>query len=109
MKKTKVKSSFISLLLLVAGSLASASAEPTKDFDKFRKVLVSPTVNTPEYFQGFGGFCGWPKVVCLQNGDLFVSFQAGYWHASWPTPLDFPPDYLKQMTSANPVLKEWHE
>ena len=109
MKKTKVKSTFISLFLVVAGGLAPASAEPAQDFDKFRKVLVSPTVNTPEYFQGFGGFCGWPKVVCLKNGDLLVSFQAGYWHASWPTPLDFPPDYLKQMTSANPVLKEWHE
>ena len=109
MKKTKLKSPFVSLLLGVAGSLAFASAEPARDFDKFRKVLVSPTVNTPEYFQGFGGFCGWPKVVCLKNGDLLVSFQAGYWHASWPTPLDFPPDYLKHMTSANPVLNEWHE
>ncbi|PCH56488.1 MAG: hypothetical protein COC21_00570, partial [Verrucomicrobiales bacterium] len=62
MKKTKLKSTFISLLLVVAGGLAPASAEPAQDFDKFRKVLVSPTVNTPEYFQGFGGFCGWPKV-----------------------------------------------
>jgi len=84
-------------------------AEPVQDFADYRKVLVSPTVNTPETFPGFGGFCGWPKVVRLQNGDLFVSFQAGYWHASWPTPLDFPPDYLKKMTQANPVLKEWHE
>ena len=56
------------------------------DFEKYRKVLVSPTVNTPENFQGFGGFCGWPKIHRLQNGDLFVTFQAGYWHASWPCP-----------------------
>ena len=61
-------------------------AENPKDFHKYRKILVSPTVNTPEPFEGFGGFCGWPKVCKLRNGDLFVAFSAGYWHASWPTP-----------------------
>ena len=105
MKKNKVRSNFIYLLFLVVGGLAPVGAETAQVYDKYRKVLVSPTVNTPDYFQGFGGFCGWPKVVCLQNGDLLVSFQAGYWHASWPTPLDFPADYLEQMPSANPVLK----
>ena len=94
---------------LIGTFAQSLPAEPAQNFNEFRKVLVSPTVNTPEFFPGFGGFCGWPKVLRLQNGDLLVSFQAGYWHASWPTPLDFPPDYLEKMTLANPVLKEWHE
>lgn len=94
--------------IVILGMLACCTAA-AQDFEKYRKVLVSPTVNTPEYFEGFGGFCGWPKVVKLQNGDLFVSFEAGYWHASWPTPLDFPPDYLEEMTKRSSVLKEWHE
>lgn len=66
---------------------AKVDGEP----DKFRKILASPTVNTPEPFQGFGGYCGWPDVCRLQNGDLYVSYTAGYYHGSWPTPLDLPP------------------
>ena len=106
MRHRRLKSALVLGFVVAMGGLGTASA---RDFDELRKVLVSPTVNTPDYFPGFGGFCGWPKVIRLRNGDLFVSFEAGYWHASWPTPLDFPPDYLKRMTGANPVLKEWHE
>ena len=47
-----------------------------------RKIIVSPTINTPAPFVGFGGYCGWPRVCRLQNGDLYVAFSAGYWHAS---------------------------
>ena len=66
--------------------------EPRVDFEKYRKIVVSPDVNPPEPFHGFGGYCGWPTVCRLQNGDLFVTFSAGYWHASWPTPWDMPPE-----------------
>ena len=44
-----------------------------------RKIIVSPTINTPA---PFGGYCGWPRVCRLHNGDLYVAFSAGYWHAS---------------------------
>ena len=47
-----------------------------------RKIIVSPTINTPAPFVGFGGYCGWPRVCRLHNGDLYVAFSAGYWHAS---------------------------
>ena len=109
MKKRKSEFSRIHRTNLALVALLTCGPLLAQDFDKYRKILVSPTVNTPEYFEGFGGFCGWPKVLKLNNGDLFVSFEAGYWHASWPTPLDFPPDYLQLMTTAQPVLKEWHE
>ena len=69
-------------------------AGTTGDPQDFRKILVSATVNTPEPFQGFGGYCGWPDVCRLKNGDLFVTFGAGYNHASWPTPLDMPPEEI---------------
>ena len=77
----------------VAAQIVEAGA--TGDFNQFRKILASPTVNTPEPFQGFGGWCGWPDVCRLQNGDLFVAYCAGYWHASWPTPLDQPKSILE--------------
>jgi len=82
-------------------------AGTTGDQKRYRKILVSPTVNTPRPFKGFGGFCGWPKVHRLQNGDLFVTFYAGYWHASWPTPLDLHPEYAKEFYRKNPWIKKW--
>ena len=71
---------------LVNMKIVNVKTPTAEDFNKYRKILVSPTVNTPKPFKGFGGFCGWPKVCLLQNGDLYVTFSAGYWHASWPTP-----------------------
>ena len=72
--------------------------EPRVDFEKYRKIVVSPDVNPPEPFHGFGGYCGWPTVCRLQNGDLFMTFSAGYWHASWPTPWDIPAEDKKRFT-----------
>ncbi len=57
-------------------------------YSRFRKILVSPTINTPDYFKGYGGHNGWPCVLCLRNGDIIVTFCAGYDHPSWKTPLD---------------------
>ena len=84
-------------------------AETSDDFSEYRRILVSPTVNTPEHFQGFGGFCGWPKICRLHNGDLFLAFSAGYWHASWPTPFERyePPDYAQQLYRSYPWLETW--
>lgn len=78
--------------------------EPRVDFEKYRKILVSPDVNPPEPFHGFGGYCGWTTVCRLHNGDLFVSFSAGYWHASWPTPWDMPPEARERLMRPD---REW--
>ncbi|MEA1950595.1 MAG: sialidase family protein [Planctomycetota bacterium] len=80
------------------------------DFKQFRRILVSPTVNPPEPFEGFGGFCGWPKICRLQNGDLFVGFGAGYWHASWPTPFEkhTSPRYAEYLYGKIGWLKKWN-
>ena len=47
---------------------------------------------------GYGGFCGWPRVCRLANGDLYVVFFAGYAHASWVNPRkNVPPEYTAYM------------
>ena len=67
--------------------IAAAEKLDSDKIEAYRKVLVSPSVNTPEPFQGFGGMCGWPKVCRLQNGDLYVTHSASYWHTGWRTPI----------------------
>ena len=52
-------------------------------------MIVGPGVNQPEAFPGYAGFVGWECPVRLRNGTMLVSFNAGYWHASFPTPLKF--------------------
>jgi photosystem II stability/assembly factor-like uncharacterized protein len=54
-----------------------------------RATLVGPGVNQPDPFSGYGGFVGWESPVRLKNGDWLVGFNAGYWHASAPTPLRY--------------------
>ncbi len=96
-------------VLIVSAALAATyvNGGTTNRFDQFRKILVSPTVNTPEAFHGFGGWCGWPDVVRLKNGDLYVTFSAGYWHASWPTPLDMPPEEKAHLSRKYAWIFEW--
>ena len=91
-------------------AMRMVQAKSAGDPGQFRRILVSPTVNPPEPFEGFSGFCGWPKICRLQNDDLFVTFSAGYWHASWPTPLDKyeDADYVKSLVKRHPFLKDWH-
>ena len=78
-----------------------------RDFDQFRRIVVSPTVNPPEPFEGYAGYCGWPSVCRLHNGDLFVAFSQGYWHASWPTPLDAPSATLDRWKSVSDAKHAW--
>jgi hypothetical protein len=54
-----------------------------------RAILVGPGVNQPDPFPGYGGFIGWESPVRLKNGTWMVGFNAGYWHASPPTPLRY--------------------
>jgi hypothetical protein len=56
---------------------------------KCRKMVVGPGVNQPDPFPGYGGFVGWECPTRLRRGTMLVAFNAGYWHASLPTPLKY--------------------
>jgi photosystem II stability/assembly factor-like uncharacterized protein len=62
--------------------------------DDCRGIIVGPGVNQPDPFPGYGGFVGWESPIRLKNGDWLVGFNAGYWHASPPTPLQYSPQTL---------------
>ncbi len=55
---------------------------------KCRKMIVGPGVNQPDPFPGYKGFVGWECPSRLRNGTMLVAFNAGYWHASLPTPFN---------------------
>lgn len=95
---------------MVDMKIVNGGALTNRQIESHRRILVSPTVNTPTPFEGFGGFCGWPKICKLGNGDLFVAFCAGYWHYSPPTPLEKyeTPDYVEYLTNKHAWLKDWH-
>jgi len=93
---------FVLVLKLVCNTLAAEpkSPEPAKvrvkvvqggeshlPASKCRKMVVGPGVNQPDPFPGYRGFVGWECPVRLRSGTMYVSFNAGYWHASRPTPL----------------------
>ncbi|NUQ65011.1 MAG: exo-alpha-sialidase [Pirellulales bacterium] len=59
--------------------------EQTRHLD-YRRTLVGPGINQPDPFPGYGGFVGWCAPVRTRTGALIVTFSAGYWHASLPTP-----------------------
>lgn len=61
-----------------------------------RGILVGPGVNQPEAFPGYGGFVGWESPIRLKDGTWLVGFNAGYWHASAPTPLRYPAKSLEE-------------
>jgi hypothetical protein len=63
--------------------------------DDCRGIIVGPGVNQPDAFPGYAGFVGWESPIRLKNGDWLVGFNAGYWHASAPTPLHYPPKTLE--------------
>ena len=58
--------------------------------------LVGPGVNQPDPFPGYRGFVGWESPLRLKNGVWLVGFNAGYWHASAPTPLRYPPKTIAE-------------
>lgn len=51
---------------------------------------TDPGINQPEPFPGYAGFVGWESPVQLRDSSWLVGFNAGYWHASLPTPLRQP-------------------
>ena len=68
----------------------------TGDFKRFRRMITGPGVNEHPPYQGCTGFVGWEGVTRLRNGELWCTFSAGYWHVSFPTPIDLTPELLKR-------------
>lgn len=66
------------------------------DFRTLRKMVTGPGVNEHLSYPGCTGFVGWESVTRLRNGDLLCSFSAGYWHVSFPSPIDIVPELLEQ-------------
>jgi len=87
---------------LVNSKIVEYEQYTQQEFERFRKILVSPTVNTPEYFKGYGGFNCYTDVLRLINGDLYVTFIAGYAHGSAPTPLDICQEELDVESNSFP-------
>lgn len=67
----------------------------TGDFRQCRKMVAGPGVNQHPPYRGCTGFIGWESVVRLSGGDMLCSFSAGYWHVSFPSPIDVTPDLLE--------------
>lgn len=75
------------------------------DFKKFRKMITGPGVNEHPQYKGCTGFVGWESVTRLRNGELLCSFSGGYWHVSFPSPIDIEPKTLTSYQSNGFPLK----
>lgn len=64
--------------------------------EECRGIIVGPGINQPDPFPGYAGFVGWESPIRLQNGDWLVGFNAGYWHASVSTPMNYTPKNLAE-------------
>lgn len=73
-----------------------ANGESKAKPEECRGTIVGPGINQPEPFPGYGGFVGWDTPIRLKNGTWLVGFNAGYWHASPPTPLHYSPKTLEE-------------
>ncbi|MBV9470813.1 MAG: exo-alpha-sialidase [Abitibacteriaceae bacterium] len=72
------------------------NGESTTRPEDCRGIIVGPGINQPDPFPGYAGFVGWESPIRLADGEWIVGFNAGYWHASAPTPLRYPPATLEQ-------------
>ncbi len=72
----------------------------TGDFKTARKMVTGPDTNEHPQYPGCTGFVGWESVTRLSNGEMLCSFNAGYWHVSFPTPIDLKPDVLTSFEKA---------
>jgi len=80
--------------------IAKQAGESHLPADKCRKMVVGPGVNQPDPFPGYAGFVGWECPARLRDGTMFVTFNAGYWHASLPTPVKLEPERLEHWKKA---------
>ena len=98
----KVLSLFVAALLaIVTNGTAAVSVKVVPNGEsklrpeECRGTIVGPGINQPDPFPGYGGFVGWDSPILLKNGTMLVGFNAGYWHASPPTPLHYSPQTLE--------------
>ncbi|MBP90132.1 MAG: hypothetical protein CMJ64_26065 [Planctomycetaceae bacterium] len=77
----------------------------TGDFKKHRKMITGPGFNAHPPYPGCTGFVGWESVSRLRSGELLCSFSAGYWHVSFPSPIDVEPKTLKSYQANGFPLK----
>jgi hypothetical protein len=61
-----------------------------------RGIIVGPGINQPDPFPGYAGFVGWESPIRLRNDTWLVGFNAGYWHASVSTPMQYSPAHLEE-------------
>lgn len=72
----------------------------TGDFRECRKMVTGPGVNEHPPYPGCNGFVGWESVMRRASGEMLCSFSAGYWHVSFPTPIDLKPGVLESFKRA---------
>jgi len=77
----------------------------TGDVKACRRMVTGPDVNEHPNYPGCTGFVGCESVMRRGNGEMLCSFSAGYWHVSFPTPIDVKPDVLKSYQRAGFPLK----
>lgn len=61
-----------------------------------RRIVTGRGVNPHAAYPGCTGFVGWEDVCLLPDGRLCCAFSAGYWHASYPTPVDLAPSVAEE-------------
>jgi len=64
----------------------------TGDYAACRSMITGPWVNEHPPYPGCTGFIGWESVMQLSSGELLCAFSAGYWHVSFPNPVDLSPE-----------------
>lgn len=69
----------VSIKIVEGGEAAARPAD-------LRQVVAGPGVNEPDPFPGYGGTLAWAGIARARDGALVAAFNAGYWHASPPTP-----------------------
>ena len=64
----------------------------TGDFRVCRSMISGPGLNEHPPYPGCTGFIGWESVMRRSSGELLCAFSAGYWHVSFPNPVDLAPE-----------------
>jgi len=73
-----------------------------------RQMLVGPWYNQPEQYEGYNGFVGWAGVARLRSGRWLLTFNSGYWHASYPWTPEIH-DQIKKNKEFYKLFLEWRK
>jgi hypothetical protein len=78
----------------------------TGDFKSCRKMITGPNVNEHPPYPGCTGFVGWESVSLLKSGEMLCAFSAGYWHVSFPQPVDIRPDLYEEWSKSGTAFRK---